>query len=93
MAAERTKLGRAAALAAAALLACPLACRLSAARALEYEGSAHGIPAPAYPSPAAIAAAARFLQARAGSTAFAVVDSEGRVQGLRPASTSRPRAS
>ena len=45
-------------------------------------GSARRTPA-AYPSPAAIAAAGRFLDTRAGSTAFAVIDSSGRLHGLR----------
>jgi Beta-lactamase enzyme family len=78
MGAERT----AVAMALAALLAAAVAQPLSDASALEYEGSARGVPSPAYPSTAAIAAAGRFLQARAGRTAFAVVDSRGRVRGL-----------
>jgi hypothetical protein len=82
MAAERAIPRRAAALAGAALLACCVALPSRSARALEYEGRARGIPQPAYPSPGAIAAAARFLEGRAGRTALAVVDSQGRVQGL-----------
>jgi hypothetical protein len=35
-----------------------------------------------FPSPAAVARAARYLSGRAGRTAFAVVDSEGRMSGL-----------
>jgi hypothetical protein len=54
-----------------------------AAIGLEYQGEGHGIPVPPYPSAGAIAAAARFLDARAGATAFAVVDSQGHVSGAR----------
>jgi beta-lactamase family protein len=50
---------------------------------LEYEGEGRGTPVAAYPSAAAIAAAARFLDARAGRTSFAVVDNTGRLVGLR----------
>ena len=82
MAVERAIPRRAAALAAAALLGWGVALPLPAARALEYEGRARGIPQPAYPSPGAIAAATRFLQGRAGRTAFALVDSQGHVHGL-----------
>jgi hypothetical protein len=39
--------------------------------------------APAYPSPAAIAAAVRYLDARAGRTSLAVLDSSGRLGGTR----------
>jgi hypothetical protein len=35
-----------------------------------------------YPGPAAVARAARYLRSRAGRTAFAVLDSEGRMSGL-----------
>jgi hypothetical protein len=38
---------------------------------------------PAYPSRAAIASAARYLDARAGHTSLAVVDSRGRLSGIR----------
>ena len=48
-----------------------------------YEGEGEGIPLAAYPSSAAIAAAERFLDARAGRTSFAVVDSQGHVSGVR----------
>src|SRR5438128_1810032 len=51
--------------------------------AFEYGGSGRGVPAAAFPSARAIAAAARYLDARAGRTAFAVVDSAGQLQGLR----------
>ena len=36
-----------------------------------------------YPGPAAIAAAARYLAGRTGRTGFAVIDSEGRLSGVR----------
>ncbi len=51
--------------------------------ALEYEGEARGTPLAAFPSRAAIASAAAFLDGRAGRTSFAVVDSDGRLSGLR----------
>jgi beta-lactamase class A len=72
--------GTAALLLAATLLAVPGA---PAARALEYQGEARGTPVPAYPSTGAIAAAARYLDTRAGATALAVVNSQGRIGGLR----------
>jgi hypothetical protein len=56
---------------------------IPAARALEYQGEGRGIPVPPYPSAGAIAAAARFLDSRAGATALAVVDSQGRESGVR----------
>ena len=56
---------------------------IPAARALEYQGEGHGIPVAPYPSAGAVAAAARFLDSRAGATAFAVVDSQGHVSGAR----------
>jgi hypothetical protein len=56
---------------------------LSRARAFGYQGEGRGIPLGPYPSAAAIAAASRFLDARAGRTAFAVVDSKGRLSGTR----------
>jgi len=40
-------------------------------------------PLAAYPSPGAIAAASRYLDARAGRTSLAVLDSQGRLAGLR----------
>ena len=52
-------------------------------RPLEYEGHARGIPLAPYPPAASIAAARRYLDARAGKTAFAVVDSAGRIAGVR----------
>ena len=52
--------------------------------ALELPGpQGRGIPLPAYPSAGSVAAAARFLDTRAGRTSFAVVDSMGRLSGLR----------
>ncbi|MGI8802340.1 MAG: serine hydrolase [Solirubrobacteraceae bacterium] len=54
-----------------------------AAAALEYQGAGRGTPRPAYPGGGGIAAAARFLDGRAGRTAFAVVDDKGRLSGLR----------
>jgi beta-lactamase class A len=55
----------------------------STALGLEFEGEGRGTPVTAYPSTTAIAAATRFLDARAGRTSFAVVDSTGRLSGLR----------
>jgi beta-lactamase class A len=55
----------------------------SAALGLEFQGEGRGTPVTAYPSPTAIVAATRFLDARAGRTSFAVVDSTGRLSGLR----------
>ena len=51
--------------------------------AFEYGGSGRGVPAAAFPSARALAAAAGYLDARAGRTALAVVDSAGRLHGLR----------
>jgi hypothetical protein len=51
--------------------------------ALEYQGEGRGTPVGPYPSAGAIAAAAQFLDTRAGATALAVVDSQGRVAGVR----------
>ncbi len=59
------------------------ASRHRARAALEYGGEASGTPLPPFPSPAAIAAASSFLASRAGRTSFAVVDSAGRLAGLR----------
>jgi hypothetical protein len=56
---------------------------IPAATALEYQGEGHGIPVAPYPSAGAVAAAARFLDSRAGATAFAVVDSQGHLSGAR----------
>jgi Beta-lactamase enzyme family len=71
--------------AAAVLIACALLAADSAplARAFEYQGEARGIPVPPYPSAGAIAAAVRFIDSRSGSTALAVVDSQGRLAGVR----------
>jgi beta-lactamase class A len=66
----------------AVALAC-LALAAPAARAFEYSGEGHGIPLSAYPAAGAIAAAGRYLDGRAGRTAFAVVDSTGHLHGLR----------
>ena len=52
-------------------------------RPLEFEGRARGIPLAPYPSGPSIAAAARLLATRAGRTAFAIVDSTGRLAGAR----------
>jgi hypothetical protein len=49
----------------------------------ETVGVGRGIPAVAYPSAGAIAAARSFLDGRAGRTSFAVVDSFGRLSGVR----------
>ncbi len=53
------------------------------AGALEYGGAGRGVPLPPYPSQGAISSAESYLDARAGRTAFAVVDSSGRVSGVR----------
>ncbi len=47
-----------------------------------YEGS--GRLPEGYPTPAAVARAARFLRGRGGRLAFAVIDSEGRMSGVYP---------
>jgi hypothetical protein len=52
-------------------------------RGFEYQGEGRGTPLGAYPSADAIAAARRFLESRVGRTSFAVVDSTGRLDGLR----------
>ena len=69
----------------ALLVACIMfgAPQIPTARALEYQGEGHGIPVAAYPSPQAIAAAKRFLDSRVGRTSLAVLDSHGRLNGLR----------
>ncbi len=51
--------------------------------AFEWGGEARGTPLPPFPSQAAIASAAAFLEGRAGRTSFAVLDSSGRLSGLR----------
>ncbi len=53
------------------------------ASALELQGQASGTPVPAYPSMGAVAAAARYLDSRAGRTSFAVVNSTGELSGVR----------
>jgi beta-lactamase class A len=80
--AERLRRRRAAAWLLAASAALSLAA-VSTAQGLEYQGEGRGTPAAAYPSPTAIAAATGYLDSRAGRTAFAVVDSTGRLGGLR----------
>jgi hypothetical protein len=52
-------------------------------RPFAYQGDGSGIPLTAYPSAGAIAAAARFLDSRAGRTSLAVVDNRGALSGLR----------
>jgi hypothetical protein len=47
-----------------------------------FGGEGRGTPLPAYPSAAATTAASAFLAARAGRTAFAVIDSSGHLSGL-----------
>jgi hypothetical protein len=51
--------------------------------AFEYGGSGRGFPAAAFPSAQALAAAAAYLDTRAGRTAFAVVDGVGQLHGVR----------
>jgi hypothetical protein len=53
-----------------------------AAHSYEYGGEARGRPVSPYPSQAAVASAARFLEGRAGRTSFAVLDTTGRLTGL-----------
>lgn len=67
---------------AAACIPIAAAC-VPTAQALEYQGEGRGIPVAAYPSASAIAAAARYLDTRAGRTSLAVVDSRGRLSGVR----------
>jgi beta-lactamase family protein len=69
----------------ALLAACTIiaALQIPTARAFEYQGEGNGIPAAAFPSTGAIAAAEHFLASRAGRTSFAVVDSSGRLDGAR----------
>ena len=50
---------------------------------LALEGRGTGTPAAPFPSGAAVAAAGRFIDGRAGSTAYAVVDDTGVVSGVR----------
>ncbi len=55
--------------------------RPRARAAFEFGGEGRGTPLAPFPSPAAIAAARHYLEGRAGRTAFAVVDSAGRLAG------------
>jgi hypothetical protein len=57
--------------------------RSIAPRASVGRGEARGTPVAPYPARAAIAAARRFLDSRAGATSFAVVDNRGRLFGTR----------
>ena len=67
----------------AALVSCACALSYSApAGAFQWQAEGNGIPLAPFPSAGAIGAAGGFLQARAGRTAFAVVDSAGRLSGL-----------
>jgi hypothetical protein len=50
---------------------------------LDFSGKGRGVPLAPYPSAGAISAAARYLEGRAGRTSFAVLDSAGRLSGLR----------
>lgn len=69
---------------AALLAACAfLALQVPSARAFEYQGEGQGIPVAPFPSAQAIASAKSFLDSRAGRTSFAVLDSEGHLNGLR----------
>ena len=74
---------RAVAILAALACAGPLALGPAGAGALEFQGQGHGIPRPPFPSAGAIASASAFLQGRAGRTSLAVVDSAGRLSGVR----------
>jgi hypothetical protein len=53
------------------------------ASAVAFQGEGRGTPVAAYPSPGAIAAAARYLDSRAGRTSLAVVNSAGELSGAR----------
>jgi hypothetical protein len=55
----------------------------SVAGAFRYRGSATGIPVPVFPTAAGIGAAESFLDGRAGSNGFAVVDTQGQLSGVR----------
>ncbi len=57
--------------------------RPRARAAFEFGGEARGTPLPAFPTPGAVASARRYLEARAGSSSFAIVDSTGRLEGWR----------
>ena len=72
-------------LAARTLIACAAlwACLPASSPALEYGGEGRGVLLAAYPSPGAIAAARSYLDGRSGRTSFAVLDSKGRLGGVR----------
>ncbi|MHB8531668.1 MAG: serine hydrolase [Solirubrobacteraceae bacterium] len=57
--------------------------RARAKAAFEYGGEGRGTPLPPFPSQHAIAAAERWLDSRAGATGMAVLDSGGRLSGVR----------
>ncbi|MCW2970306.1 MAG: hypothetical protein JWO23_1433 [Solirubrobacterales bacterium] len=82
MSAERITRRRVAAALTAALAAIAASGPASVS-AFEYGGQGRGTPVAVYPSHEAIAAAARFLDTRAGRGSFAIVDSAGRLAGLR----------
>jgi hypothetical protein len=69
--------------AALALLALAVGAGPPIASALEYSGQGRGFPTIRFPGPPQIAAAERFLASRAGRTALAVVDTHGRLSGVR----------
>jgi hypothetical protein len=60
-----------------------LASQGATAYGLEFQGEGRGIPVAPYPSQSAIAAAARYLDSRGGSSGLAVVDSQGHLGGAR----------
>ena len=66
-----------------ALVALALGAGPPIASALEYRGEGHGFQTVGFPGPPQIAAAERFLATRAGRTALAVVDTHGRLSGVR----------
>jgi hypothetical protein len=57
--------------------------RTTRLHASAYQAQGRGTPLAGYPSADAIAAAARFLDSRAGRTSFAVMDSAGHIGGVR----------
>lgn len=68
---------------AVALVALASLAAAPAASALEFRGEGVGFPTVGFPTPRQIGAAERFLAGRAGRTAFAVVDTHGRLHGVR----------
>lgn len=52
-------------------------------RGARFERVARGVPLPRYPASASVRRAVRFLDGRVGQTSFAVVDSDGEVEGAR----------